>query len=75
MWQNYNNYSCMPDAAAPCTGAGYPVYVVAARTAGDVKAAVDFARAKGVRVNIKSTGHDFVGYVSSPLLSTLRRWG
>lgn len=65
----------MPDAAAPCTGAGYPVYVVAARTAGDVKAAVDFARAKGVRVNIKSTGHDFVGYVSSPLLSTLRRWG
>lgn len=51
----------MPDAAAPCSGAGYPVYVVAAKTGSDVQAAVNFARTKGVRLNIKSTGHDFVG--------------
>jgi hypothetical protein len=56
MWQNYNNYSCMPDATSPCSSAGYPIYVVAAREASDVKAAVDFARMFNVRLNIKSTG-------------------
>jgi hypothetical protein len=61
MWQNYNNYSCVPDSAAPCTNNGYPVYVVDAREPSDVKAAVDFARTKNVRLNIKSTGHDFLG--------------
>jgi hypothetical protein len=60
MWQNYNNYSCMPSGGV-CTTDGYPVYVVAARSAGDVKAAVDFARSKNIRLNIKSTGHDFLG--------------
>jgi len=60
MWQNYNNYSCMPDATAPCSGAGYPVYVVAVQNANDVKAAVDFARTNKIRLNIKSTGHDFL---------------
>jgi hypothetical protein len=61
MWQNYNNYSCMPDPQAPCSNAGYPVYVVAAQSAQDVKAAVDFARTNHIRLNIKSTGHDFLG--------------
>jgi hypothetical protein len=56
MWQNYNNYSCMPDALSPCSSAGYPIYVVTAREASDVKAAVDFARTFNVRLNIKSTG-------------------
>jgi hypothetical protein len=60
MWQNYNNYSCMPNGGE-CTTVGYPVYVVAARSASDVKAAVDFARTKNIRLNIKSTGHDFLG--------------
>jgi hypothetical protein len=61
MWQNYNNYSCTPDAGGTCTGVGYPVYVVQAKEASDVKAAVDFARTKNIRLNIKSTGHDFLG--------------
>lgn len=61
MWQNHNNYSCVPDGAASCTNDGYPVYVVDAREAGDVKAAIDFARTKNVRLNIKSTGHDYLG--------------
>ncbi|TLD37118.1 FAD-binding domain-containing protein [Venturia nashicola] len=66
MWQNYNNYSCMPDAAGSCSGAGYPVYVVAAKTGSDVQAAVNFARTKGVRLNIKATGHDYAGRSVQP---------
>jgi hypothetical protein len=61
MWQNHNNYSCSVDSTAPCTNDGYPVYVVEAMEAGDVKAAVDFARTQHIRLNIKSTGHDFLG--------------
>jgi hypothetical protein len=60
MWQNYNNYSCLPDGPG-CDGSGFPVYVVKATTATDIKAAVDFAREKNIRLNIKSTGHDFLG--------------
>jgi hypothetical protein len=62
MWQNWNNYSCLPSAnGGSCSTSGYPVYVVAAQEASDVKAAVDFARTRNVRLNIKSTGHDFLG--------------
>jgi hypothetical protein len=62
MWQNWNNYSCMPSAnGGSCSTSGYPVYVVEAREASDVKAAVDFARTRHIRLNIKSTGHDFLG--------------
>jgi hypothetical protein len=61
MWQNYNNYSCMPTAGGSCSNDGFPIYVVQAKEASDVKAAVDFAREKNVRLNIKSTGHDFLG--------------
>jgi FAD/FMN-containing dehydrogenase len=41
-------------------------YVVAARTAGDVAAAVTFAREHGVRLAIKGTGHDYLGRSSAP---------
>jgi hypothetical protein len=63
MWQNFNNYSCVPGkaGAGTCTNSGYPIYVVKANVPADVKAAVDFAREKNVRLNIKSTGHDFLG--------------
>lgn len=61
LWQNYNNYSCMPEVAAPCTWTGYPIYVVNATETAHVKAAVDFAREKNVRLNVKSSGHDFLG--------------
>ncbi|KAF2398205.1 FAD-binding domain-containing protein, partial [Trichodelitschia bisporula] len=66
MWQNYNNYSCMPDASASCSTAGYPIYVVEARNPQDVQAAVNFARTRNVRLNIKSTGHDFLGRSTQP---------
>jgi hypothetical protein len=61
MWQNWNNYSCSPTAENGCNGDGYPVYVVAAQEADDVVQAVKFASRNGVRLNIKSTGHDFLG--------------
>lgn len=55
----------MPNGGA-CTNTGYPVYVVAAEEASDVKAAIDFARSHGIRLNVKSTGHDFLGRSVQP---------
>lgn len=60
LFQNLNGYSCLPDGAT-CSSEGYPVYVVNATTTEHVKAAVDFARKSNIRLNIKSTGHDFIG--------------
>jgi hypothetical protein len=60
-WQNYNNYSCLPDGKSPCTTDGYPAYVVDVGDARHVQIAVNFARERNLRVNIKSTGHDFLG--------------
>jgi len=61
LWQNWNNYSCSPDTRSQCSTAGYPVYVVAVKQTSDIKAAVNFAREKNIRLNIKETGHDFLG--------------
>ena len=67
---NWNNDTCLPIPTAPCSGAGYPVYVVNATCAEDVKRGVDFARKNSVRLIVKGTGHDYMGrYVcSSPML-------
>jgi hypothetical protein len=65
LWQNWNNYSCPLDSRSQCSARGYPIYVVAAREYKDVKAAVDFARTKNIRLNIKGTGHDFLGRLAS----------
>lgn len=42
MWNQWNNDSCLPDAKSPCSGRGYPVYVIDASTKERVKAGVDF---------------------------------
>jgi hypothetical protein len=55
-----NNDSCLPDTAKPCNGLGYPVYVVNATSANDVKLAIDFARKNNVRLNVKASGHDYL---------------
>lgn len=52
----FTNNSCNPDAGV-CSQGYYPVYVVAAKNAADVAAAVRFARKRNVRLNIKNTGH------------------
>lgn len=59
-WNNMNNDTCLPDLSAPCSGLGYPVYVVNASSAVDVKLAVDFARKNNVRLNVKASGHDYL---------------
>ena len=42
------------------------VYAVAAETAGDVAAAVNFARAHHLRLVVKGTGHDYLGRSNAP---------
>lgn len=59
-WNNVNNDSCLPNTSAPCSGLGYPVYVVNATSADDVKLAIDFARENNVRLNVKASGHDYL---------------
>ena len=59
-WNNMNNDSCIPGSSAPCTGLGYPIYVVNASSADDIKVAVDFARRNNIRLNIKASGHDYL---------------
>lgn len=65
-WNNWNNDSCLPTATSPCSGDGYPVYVINATCKEDVKAGVDFAREHNVRLNVKSTGHDYMGRFVHP---------
>jgi hypothetical protein len=59
-WNNMNNDSCLPDATAPCSGLGYPVYVVNATEAGHIKLAIDFARKRNLRLTVKASGHDYL---------------
>lgn len=44
MYQQWNNDTCLPNATDPCSGEGYPVYVLNATTAEHVKAAIDFGK-------------------------------
>lgn len=59
-WTNMNNDFYLPDPSAPCTRLCYPIYVVNASSAVDVKLAVEFARVNNLRVNIKASGHDYL---------------
>lgn len=63
---NWNNDSCLPDPAYPCSGEGYPIYVVNATTVEHVQKAVNFARERNIRLNVKSSGHDFLGRSVAP---------
>jgi hypothetical protein len=64
---DYNDDTCLPSPIAPCSAAGYPVYVVKATKASDIQEAVIFARKTGVRLVVKGTGHDFLGrYARAP---------
>lgn len=58
---DYNDDTCLPNAMAPCSGDGYPEYVVNATKRSDVQAAVKFAKRTGVRLIVKGTGHDVPG--------------
>jgi hypothetical protein len=58
---NWTNDTCLPIPGAPCSGEGYPIYVVNATSADDVKRGVDFAREHKIRLIVKGTGHDYLG--------------
>ncbi|KAI0531880.1 hypothetical protein GGR58DRAFT_508001 [Xylaria digitata] len=66
MWQQYNNDTCLVDPDYPCSGEGYPAYVVNATTAKDVKLTLEFARKHNIRVVVKSSGHDYQGRSQAP---------
>ncbi|TVY19635.1 FAD-linked oxidoreductase ZEB1 [Lachnellula arida] len=63
---NVNNDTCLPEPTDPCSGEGYPIYVVNATSADDVKKGVDFARENNIRLIVKATGHDYMGRSSAP---------
>lgn len=58
---NWNNDTCLPVPTVPCSGDGYPRYVVNATNAEHVQKGVDFARKNNVRLIVKGTGHDYLG--------------
>jgi hypothetical protein len=66
MWNQYNNDSCLPEPGYPCSGYGYPVFVVNATTPEHVGLGVQFARDHNVRLIVKSTGHDYIGRSVAP---------
>ncbi|KAH8904988.1 FAD-binding domain-containing protein [Coniochaeta sp. PMI_546] len=63
LWTYWTNETCRPttDPSAPCTLGYYPVYVILAKTKEHIKAGIDFARQKGIRMIVRNTGHDFIG--------------
>ena len=58
---DHNDDACLPVDGAPCSAAGYPTYVIAAESACDIQAGIEFAASTGVRLIIKGTGHDYLG--------------
>lgn len=60
-WNNYNNDTCIPDPTFPCSGKGYPAYVVNATLDEHVALGVQFAKTHGIRLIVKGTGHDYQG--------------
>jgi hypothetical protein len=55
-FENWNNDTCLLDPTAPCSGAGYSVYVINATNAEDVRAGIDFARKHNVRLIVNVVG-------------------
>ncbi|GAB1314853.1 FAD-linked oxidoreductase-like protein 7 [Madurella fahalii] len=55
--------SCDPftSRAKPCTLGNYVRYAVAAESAADVAATINFAREHNIRFVIRNTGHDYLG--------------
>ncbi|KAH7080564.1 hypothetical protein BKA63DRAFT_563244 [Paraphoma chrysanthemicola] len=63
LWPIYTNNTCLPtsDPSEPCTRGFYGNYVIVAKTKEQIKAGVDFARQRNLRLIIRNTGHDFMG--------------
>ncbi|KAF2019041.1 FAD/FMN-containing isoamyl alcohol oxidase-like protein MreA [Aaosphaeria arxii CBS 175.79] len=63
LWPLYTNNTCLPtdNPDALCTRGFYGEYVILATKKEHIKAGVDFAREKNLRLIIRNTGHDFMG--------------
>ncbi|EAT85430.1 hypothetical protein HBH56_038620 [Parastagonospora nodorum] len=63
LWPYGTNSTCLPtsDPSEPCTRGFYGNYVIVAKTKDQIKAGVDFARERNLRLIIRNTGHDFMG--------------
>ncbi|PKS05203.1 hypothetical protein jhhlp_008571 [Lomentospora prolificans] len=66
IWNQFANDTCLPDPELPCSGKGYPIDVINATSPEHVQAGVRFARKHSIRLNIKNTGHDYLGRSTSP---------
>ncbi|KAM0270614.1 hypothetical protein ACHAQH_009374 [Verticillium albo-atrum] len=58
-WGSNNTCELTTDPSATCKMGNYPEYVIMAKTKEHIKAGVDFARARNIRLVIRNTGHDF----------------
>ncbi|KAK0737580.1 hypothetical protein B0T21DRAFT_383523 [Apiosordaria backusii] len=65
-WNNWNNDTCLPYQGYPCSGQGYPLFVINATTARHVQLGVQFAKKHNIRLVVKNTGHDFIGRSNAP---------
>ncbi|KAF2833069.1 FAD/FMN-containing isoamyl alcohol oxidase-like protein MreA [Ophiobolus disseminans] len=63
LWPYYTNNTCLPtdDPSTPCTRGNYGQYVIVATKKDHIKAGIDFARERNLRLIIRNTGHDFMG--------------
>lgn len=57
------NNSCTPftSPSAPCLLGNYALYAINVSSAADVVAGLQFAKKRNVRVQVKNTGHDYLG--------------
>ncbi|KAH6628471.1 hypothetical protein F5144DRAFT_579138 [Chaetomium tenue] len=65
-WNQWTNDTCLPFENTPCSGQGYPVFVVNATEPRHVQLGVQFAKKHNVRFIVKSTGHDYIGRSVAP---------
>jgi len=63
LWKYFTNNTCVPtkDPTEPCSLGYYGVYVILAKAKEHIKAGIDFARKKNLRLIVRNTGHDFIG--------------
>ncbi|KAF9871773.1 isoamyl alcohol oxidase [Colletotrichum karsti] len=60
-WGSNNTCELTTDPTRNCSSGNYPEYVIIAKTKAHIKAGVDFARSRNIRLVIRNTGHDFEG--------------
>jgi hypothetical protein len=58
---NWEHDACLPTLFHSCDIRQYPVYVINATEAHHAQEGVRFARKHNIRLNVKGTGHDYLG--------------